>query len=171
MSYFKEFPLFYYTNADDENYKLCVDILRRVKIRDKVKSEKSTYLEYTIKDGDNPESISRKLYGSENYFWIVLMMNDMLDPFYDWPLSQQNLEKFITKKYGSGNEDDHHHYEFDDGTIGDDPALNADQYEGVPVSISNRTYEDDVNEAKRNIKILHPDYFAEMVVEMKKKIK
>lgn len=53
---------------------------------------------YTINDGDFIETVSHKIYGNVQYWWIIAIFNDIKDPFKDWPLSQQqviNISKFL----------------------------------------------------------------------------
>jgi serine protease inhibitor len=58
---------------------------------------------YTIKrqDVSRPELISYKVYGSINYWWIILKLNNIDDPFNDLEIgktiqlpSQQDIEDF-----------------------------------------------------------------------------
>lgn len=53
------------------------------------------YIYYTIKNGETPEIISYNYYGTTDYWWIILLYNNIFDPFYDWPLSETDLEQYV----------------------------------------------------------------------------
>ena len=56
---------------------------------------------HDIRDGDTPEILSYKLYGTPEKHWIILLMNDIVDPLFDWPLKQQNVINFVNSKYSA----------------------------------------------------------------------
>ena len=57
------------------------------------------FLPYTITDEDKPEDIAYYYYGSTDYTWLVLLANNMIDPYHDWPLKDEDFHKYIIKKY------------------------------------------------------------------------
>jgi hypothetical protein len=129
---------------------LVTDITHNVRFRKEILQNISLYDEYDIKDGETPEILSEKLYGTPNYHWILMLANQRYDYMSDWPLSTYNLEEHITLTYGVGNEYDVHHYVDDRGYI-----VDADNVAAYPVS--NYEYEDRLNESKRRIKIISND--------------
>jgi hypothetical protein len=54
---------------------------------------------YTIKSGDTPRSIAYYLYSSERYDWIIYCMNTIVNPYYEWPLSEDDFYEMIQTKY------------------------------------------------------------------------
>jgi len=64
--------------------KQVVDILRRVKFVDTFGRLKS-YKEYTVQYGETPDIVATKLYGSSEWYWLIMLFNEMTDPFRDWP--------------------------------------------------------------------------------------
>ena len=54
-----------------------------------------------MKDEETPESISNRLYGNVKYYWVILLMNEIRDPQWCWPLDTHAIERFIENKYGS----------------------------------------------------------------------
>jgi hypothetical protein len=155
MSYFDQFPSMYYT-FDNVSATLVTNFLARVALSDELKSNVTLYSPYTIADGDTPEIVADKVYGDPQLHWVILLTNEIIDPRYDWCLSQYNLDAMCEAKYA--NMYGTHHYETTDGYIVDS------NYPGA-VSISNYQYEDRLNEAKRTIKILNPNLVAEFVKE------
>ena len=109
--YFYEFPKLLYTKDGVTN--LVTNLLTRIAT---VKGEidaSALYYEYVIKDGDTPEIIASKYYGDAELHWVVLIFNDIVDPFYDWPMEYRQFIKFLTDKYGSPAtaQTTVHHYE------------------------------------------------------------
>ncbi len=179
MSYFSRFPSMVYDMNNDGNYKLLPDILRRVKSRTAVKSGRLLFDQYDVKNGENPEDVAFKYYGDAQLHWVVLMVNEVTDRFYQWPMSQQQFDKFLTDKYGAGNEDSAHHYELvkDSGkTTSSGPndyshrvEVNSDETDAI--EISNRDYEERLQDKFRTIRLLDRRYLDEFIEEFDNLIK
>lgn len=99
--YFAKFPTIGYDISGSGQTQIVVDILERIKIRDTLLQNWLIFYEYDVKDGETPELIAAKLYGDSNYHWIILMANNIVDPYYDWPMSYENLVATIRKRYGT----------------------------------------------------------------------
>jgi len=56
-------------------------------------------MRYNVKSGDTPASLAYYLYGSERYEWIIYCMNSIINPYYDWPLSEDDFYDMIESKY------------------------------------------------------------------------
>ena len=72
MSYFSRFPLMVYDVKNNDDYKLLPDILRRVKIRQKINSSTMLFDKYDVKEGERPEDVAFKYFGDAELHWIVL---------------------------------------------------------------------------------------------------
>jgi hypothetical protein len=95
--YFNEFPKLIYTRDNVTN--LLTNLLTRVaKVKDEIDTS-SLYYEYYIKDGDTPEIIASKYYGDAELHWVILIFNDIIDPYYDWPMEYRQFQSYITDKY------------------------------------------------------------------------
>ena len=103
MRFFQPFPLTTYDIAGDQPkiLRLVKNIFARTKFLDSIKAESFIYYLYDVKDGDTPEILAYNYYGNANRHWIILMTNDIVDPFYDWPLTYTNFVELIKSKYGS----------------------------------------------------------------------
>ena len=173
MQYFETFPKMVYDVNGTGDYKLVTDILRRFKVRKDVQNEIVFFDKYEVKDGEKPEDVSYNFYGSVDYHWVVLSINNIKDRFYDWPLSQIDFQTYITDKYT--NPDAIHHYEVAQSS-GKTTSLDYSHLIQVnsdatgATSVSNREYEDRINENKRLIKILKPVYLDEYVEEFRRLI-
>ena len=88
----------------------------------------------------------------------------LLNPYYDWPLTQYDLKKFVNKKYGSANINVIHHYNDPDGYEVDSDAAGA-------TSVTNWIYEEESNDGKRPIRILQSSMALDVVEEFKSLMK
>ena len=102
--YFSKFPLMVYDVKNNKNYKLLPDILKRVKLRSGLSSSRFVFDKYNVKEGERPEDIAFIYYGDAEYHWVVMMVNNLTDRYYQWPMTQPDFEDFLTDKYGAGSE-------------------------------------------------------------------
>lgn len=98
--YFTLFPKTYYL-ANDDVLVYLTKLNTRFAFEETFKENTSLYYNYSVTDADTPESIAYKLYGSPERHWMVLLLNDIVDPMYDWPLNQRSLIKYIESKYSA----------------------------------------------------------------------
>jgi small-conductance mechanosensitive channel len=163
MAYFKYFPTIRYDvrgTKNDSNIQHVTDILKRVRKRLDIVN-RAYFEQYFVKDGDTPESLSHQVYGDSTLHWIILYGNYMTNPYYDWPLTYIDLKKFVIKKYGEANINDTHHYEDADGYEVDSDAPTA-------TAITNFLHEEALNDVKRTINIIKPEYTQQIISEFKK---
>jgi len=100
--YFEDFPTFLYDfKYGKNNYKTSVvtDITRNIRFRRDLLSNISLYEEYDIVDGETPEIIAEKIYGSAQYHWIVMLLNERFDYISDFPLKESELIRHIHSRY------------------------------------------------------------------------
>jgi len=150
--YFEKFPLIFHGIADANGQEVLVrlrDITRNVRVRREVLANITLYEYYDIRDGETPEIIAEKVYGSAQYHWIVMLLNEKYDYISDFPLNDVDLLDHVTKKYGAGNEYMPHHYADPNGYVVNSTFPSA-------VSVSNFDYEEDLNQQKRRIKLISP---------------
>ena len=96
--YFKTFPLAYYNFGTNEPAVLFPNIAAYVDIIDQVKTEVAFYEKYTILDGDRPDTVSQKLYGTPNYHWTFWAMNDDIRES-GWPMPEAELRSVAKTRY------------------------------------------------------------------------
>jgi hypothetical protein len=106
MSYFSKFPnmVYDFSKQGETNNQIIVtkDIIRRVKLKGSVASSVFAYDEYDIQEGERPDILAHQFYNSSSLSWIILLTNDILDLYSDWPRTERELKNMITKKY-TGN--------------------------------------------------------------------
>lgn len=96
MSFFKHLPIISYNGQQARN------LLARAKLSPESKKNLSLYYPYTLKESDGRAEVLSKLYYDDPHsVWMIYFANDVVDPYFDLGLSQQDFEKFIVAKYGS----------------------------------------------------------------------
>lgn len=157
--YFSKFPSVNYTKANSNTqYDVVTDATIRVSFSKEIKENYVIYEEYDIKEGETPEIVAFKYYENAQYHWIILMINDIIDPRFEWPLNNQQLNDYVAAKYD--NPEGTHHYVMPNNR---DIIVDADYPSAFPVS--NYQYEDALNEEKRTIRILKPEFVSAVVAE------
>ena len=196
--FFSYFPQTYYTLDDNPN---ALDVITNINFRfvfdAAFKSNTAAYYEYIIQDGDTPEILAYKLYGSSERHWIILLYNDIIDPLFDWPLQQSVLNNFIENKYGSISWSQSNIKNYQkvitrtdnySGTVQTDIVnVDANTYANVIISTNSYTlgdgnsitvdiskqtqsyydYEVDLNDSKKTIKILKEEFVLPAEKEFK----
>tara|TARA_Y100001937_G_scaffold7419_1_gene9449 strand:+ start:315 stop:842 length:528 start_codon:yes stop_codon:yes gene_type:complete len=173
MEYFETFPKIYYDIAGNGNLKLITDILRRFKVRNRIQEDTVMFDKYEVLDGERPEDVSMKFYGTPYHHWVVLSINNIKDRFYDWPLSNADFETYIENKYT--NPLGIHHYEIAQSSgvtssLDNSHLIEVNSDTSGASSVSNREFEQRIQDNKRLIKILRPEYLSEFIEEFKRTI-
>jgi len=166
--YFNNFPTIPYDSKGTGEFKDVKNLLRRVGIRAKVKSNTMLYDTYDVKNGETPESIAFKLYDDAELHWIVMLVNNITDRFHDWPLSEAQFLNFVNEKYSNPNAI--HHYEIEqesgDTSIKIDIGTSNSDYP-LATAITNYEYEQEEQDNKRKIRLLDPSFIDSFVDEFK----
>ena len=187
MSYFSYLPNVqvrtssYRTNNVDP-YKLAKNIFRRIKIRENLDDIILGFNQYTIKNNQRPDQVSLEVYGTMEYDWVVLLTNNIINLYDEWPMSEDELERYIDSEYEEEADSIHHwvtqkitdtkgrtlirdgrivsenfNYTRPDGT-----AIPKDELVR-PISVYD--YESEKNDYKRNIYLLRKEYVSGFIEE------
>lgn len=111
-SYFSHLPNIYVGQEDANevfSYQLVKNIFRRVILQEKLEKYTNSYESFYIPDGMRPEMVAYTFYKDAQLDWIILLANNIVDPYEDWPKDKPVLNQYVLEKYGSW--DDIHHYE------------------------------------------------------------
>ena len=171
MAYFDRFPLMTYDMKNNNVYKLVPDILRRVKLRASIKSGVFLFDKFDVPTGDKPEDVAFKFYGDAELHWVILMTNNVTDRYYQWPMTQPQFQEFLEDKYD--NPDGVHHYEItrtSGRTTSNGPGdyshlVECNSDEDGAVSVSNRDYEERLQDQYRQIRLLDPKFITAFTEE------
>ena len=176
------FPRVEYDLLKDGRPRQLTDITRRFKFNSRIVNDVASYFDHVIQDGEKPYVLADEYYEDPSLDWIIMMSNRLVDPFYDWPLSYETFRKFIKQKYPPPDNNaftDVHHYEWivthhgvlNDGTVVPEEVLVVDEatYNGLAETDKRRVtvfeYEEAMNEARRNIRILDSSYVPVILKE------
>jgi hypothetical protein len=193
MQYFDSLPKIIKT-ADGISI-LMTDLMARCSLIPELLKNPMLYYDYDIQDGDTPEIVAYKYYGNSYRYWIVLFANEITDPQWDWPLSSNVFDSYITNKYQTFDPySTTHHYEkivsqYDvntQTTTVKNIIIDEDTYNSLNPSVHTYTldtgnvsvtitksavsyydYEVNLNESKRNIRLLNSTYVDQLESQFK----
>ena len=170
--YFSEFPTIPYDSEGNGKFKDVKNLLRRVGVRAKIKTNTSLYDTYDVKNGESPESIAHKLYGDSELHWVILLLNNVTDRFHDWPMSEAQFIQFVNDKYD--NVDAIHHYEIPQSSGDTSKKINVGTSNSdypTATAITNFEHEQEQQDNKRKIRLLDPSFVPSFVSEFKSLMK
>ena len=98
LKYFNSFPKISYDVKGDKILNTVTDLTRRIKIRGNLPDFIGAYYERNS-HGQRPEVMSHEEYNDTMLHWVLLHLNNIEDPYYDWCMDDQSLQRFIDKKY------------------------------------------------------------------------
>lgn len=170
MNFFKHFPRVQYTfQLDDTN--VVMDITSpttRIKLMERLKQNITVLYDYVIQDTDRPDTVATQLYGSPGHTWVILLVNNIFS-LYDWPLTEAEFNCYIADKYGSIQAATTQYIY----TTVDGYRVDATTWAALDVSDRGDTqtvydWEVTLNEAKRRIKVIPPQFISPLMLELKK---
>ena len=183
--YFRNIPDFEYVNRTKDgqfisNYTQVKNFFKKGKLREDLFQDLTIFEKYSIKGDDRPDNVAYEIYGDSTLDWVVLLSNNIINIYNEWPLTQQGFENYVLDKYGTAAKlDEIHHYEsnevkdsngviiFPKGvrvsaaqSVSYFEPLNEEQITVNPVSkaVTNYQYEQSVNDKKRRIFLIKPIY-------------
>lgn len=166
--FFKNFPIVDYDGIALRN------IILKSKIIKDILEKNDLFHPLTIEDGERPDTIAYDYYGDSDLYWIVLMSNDIIDPYYDWPMTQNEFRSYIIKKYGNipaamqeiiyWRNDDHDYFMTPESKT----LLSSDEIQGWIHPVYAYDYENALNEQRREIRLLDKGLIQQVISEIGK---
>ena len=92
----------------DPDFLLVRNIWRRAEILTEFKAQVTIFTEVTVGDGERPEDIATAFYNNPFYAFAVLVANDIVDVYNQWPRSITQLQEYINQKYENPQATKHH---------------------------------------------------------------
>jgi hypothetical protein len=100
MAFFSQFPKVNYDFEGNGSFQRISDIFRSVRPQGNFIDNPSMYKKHQITNGDRPDVLSYKLYGTSIYYWTFFIVNDFLhDGIASWPMSQEDLQEYLVQNY------------------------------------------------------------------------
>lgn len=123
-NYFEAFGLQQYGEANEISRKLTT----RANIAQSVLKQSTAFYPYTLREGERPDTLSFLYYNKPELEWLVFFANDIIDPYYDWYLTHDQLNAFVVSKYGSIAVAQTRTRHYETLWIGDDSTLSISGY-------------------------------------------
>ena len=200
--YFRQVPDFEYVDRTPgdktiSNYRNVKNLFRRAKLREDIFEDLSFFTKYKIVGNERPDNVAEKFYEDATLDWVILLSNNIINIYTEWPMSENSFYNFLIDKYGSEEKlNEIHHYESDgvkntkgawiaekDLTVPENysvtyldpsPTVGLTTASGFTEAITNYEYENKIQEKKRDIYVLKPEFLnivfndLEEIMEYKK---
>ena len=180
-TYFRQFPILSYPYLGNDwrsiyDYTQVRNIFRRSVIREDVLESFILFDQYNVEGDDRPDNVSEFVYGTPDLDWVILITNNITNVRDQWPMSNADLSNYLSEKYTNEQLAQIHHYETKkvldsqnrliqpEGVFVDADHTVTYIDDGVEKTVSSITsvsyqqHEIDLNDAKREIDILKPEY-------------
>ena len=192
MAYFEELPNIAHPSLLPNRNKIedriiVKNIFKRSKLRTDIDQAITAFNYYYINEGMRPDMVAQELYDDSELDWVVLTSNNITNVRNEWPLEHNDLHEYMLDKYGSeANISDIHHYEtkkivdeYNRVVVSAGLEVDANfsfKYKNYSnsivtvnpvVAITNYQYEVKLNDAKRKIKILKPQFVSIFITDHK----
>ncbi len=199
--YFSQIPNLAYVDRTKgektiSTFKNVKNLFKRAQLREDIFSDLTYFTKYKIIGDERPDNVAEKYYEDPTLDWVVLLSNNITNIQTEWPLSEYSYNNFLIDKYGTDEKlQETHHYECT-GVKNSIGGIIVEEGLHVPVGfavtyfdyvlssnvsatnltkdVSNFEYENNIQDAKRNIFILKPEYLSvvfndlENIMEYKK---
>ena len=175
----------------ESDFVVAKNFFRRYKVNEDAFSYAVFFKKYAIVDGERLDTIAEKAYQDPFLDWVIVITNNIINPLFDWPMSEYDLRKHLESSY----EDPYgtiHHYETEEfkndvgitvlkgGLVVDEYFYNSNfkywngngvqQIPGNQVSkpVTIFEYESEKNNNNRSIYLLKPQYLQSFIDDFKK---
>lgn len=100
MAFFKLFPTQQYDFNRDGVLQNVIDIYRSVRPEGYKVDNTTVYKLETVQNGERPDRMSERLYGTTDYYWTFFVINEFLhDGLGVWPMSQEDLQEYMATEF------------------------------------------------------------------------
>jgi hypothetical protein len=196
-NFFNFFPRTLYKIDESNDLDTIINLTANFSILQQSIDATQAYFDYVISEGETPEIIAHKIYGDAEYHWLIMRVNGIMDIKTDWPLTYAQLMQMIEKTYGISWAQTNYktHYKVETRTMvksGDEfeeyVTIDADTYASLTpsstqyvlpngsamvVNITKERFsyydtEVQLNERKRGLRIIKPEYKNAIKDELEK---
>lgn len=115
--YFRRLPDFEYVSrlpdAKISDYITVKNLFKKGELREDIFQNLSFFTKYKIKGNDRPDNVAFEVYNDSSLDWLVLLCNNIINIQSEWPLPQQDFDRYLLEKYGNYDTlyNGIHHYE------------------------------------------------------------
>ena len=182
-SYFRQLPDLDYPSLSNDrksayDYQIVKNIFKRAVLRDDIFDEVVAFTKYSVVGDERPDQVAFDFYGDSGLDWVVLTTNNIIHVRDEWPMGNQDFLTYLNGKYTDQELSNIHHYETDllrdsQGKLIQPKGLNVPgdysisfldngvlRTESKITSFTFLEHETNLNDNKRNINILRPEYLT-----------
>ena len=181
-----DYPSLLKTRKSNLDFVQTKNLFRRAKVREDLFANFMQFDKYKIVGDERPDNVAEKVYNNSDLDWVVLMANNIIDVYNEWPLTQIQFNEYVNNKYKPQELVSIHHHEtkefrdrndqlilpagivvdenwsmeyFSGGQIRstDTPSSTSNMSEKPIRSVTYLEFENRLNEDKRNINVIKPD--------------
>ena len=171
-------------DAKISDYITVKNLFKRVFLREDIYQNLTFFKKYSVVGDDRPDNVAAQVYEDSTLDWLVLLTNNIINVQNEWPLPQEDFNRYLLDKY----DDDYnkiyngvHHYEtvevkdsnkvviVPEGLeVSEDFSTTYYDYfigglttaNNITRPVTNYQYEEKVENKKREIFILKPEYIS-----------
>jgi len=188
MGYFRELPNLLYQSflpdkKSSQDYTEVKNLFRRTKLRDDLQNIFTLFDKYEIPDEFRPENVAEDFYGNDELDWVVLITAGIINVRNEWPLNNRDIFNYAFEKYGNDLntvrffetkeiKNSNGSIILEKGKVVDSDFI-FKYYDttgivtlsgtNIRTGISNYEYETRLNDEKRSIFILKPEYLQQFL--------
>ena len=190
-----DYPSLLNSRESNTDYVQTKNLFRRVKIREDLFSNFVQFDRYKVQGDERPDTVSENVYGKSTLDWVILLSNNIIDIKNEWPLTQLQLNEFLNEKYTPQELVSIHHYETLElrdnknqlilpAGITVDEDFNMEYLSGGQIRSTNSLvdgrpikavtffdHENELNDRKRNINVLKPEFLGVFIKEFERIMK
>ena len=190
-----DYPSLLNSRESNTDYVQTKNLFRRVKIREDLFSNFMQFDRYKVQGDERPDTVSENVYGKSTLDWVILLSNNIIDIKNEWPLTQLQLNEFLNEKYTPQELVSIHHYETLElrdnknqlilpAGITVDENFNMEYMSGGQIRSTNSLidgrpikavtffdHENELNDRKRNINVLKPEFLGVFIKEFERIMK
>ena len=184
--YFSKIPNFEYVsrlpNSSIGDYVTVKNLFKKGALEEDIINNLALHTKYKIEGDDRPDNVAFDFYGNSNLDWLVLTCNNIVNIQSEWPLLQNDFDRYLLDKYGTYEKlNEIHHYKTQeiknskDVVIVPEGLQCASNYtvtyydyytdrevivlsKDCTTAVTNYEYESEKEDEKRNIFLLKPKY-------------
>ena len=193
--YFRQLPDFDYVSrlpdAKISDYITVKNLFKKGELRQDIFQELSYFTKFKVEGDARPDNVAHRIYADSTLDWLVLICNNMVNIQSEWPMLQNDFDRYLYEKYYQVNDSEEdtydriyngvHHYETTEiknsegiivvpegQQVASDYSITFYDYwidtsitkSNFAVEVTNYEYEAKIEDAKRDIYLLKPEYLS-----------
>ena len=184
-NYFRQLPDINYVSrlpdAKISDYIKVKNLFKKGALREDIFQNVSFFTKYKVTGDKRPDNVAFDFYQDSKLDWLVLTCNNIINVFTEWPLQQSDFDRAMVEKYDTYDNlfNGVHHYvttevKDSNGIVFVKAGLKTDatfsfkyadtnsgtlvDLANISIPVTNYEYEVEIEDAKRNIFLLKPQY-------------